>query len=199
MVFAIIVACCPSVFRLKLSRHRQACSVAFPALLWNPNHVRVWHSLYKCGLPHWVWTIWEPWFGESQKWTSVMLSPLERETHHYIDIKQKVHSVGQNFSSLLSKVCFPSNWYDCPFNGNARKWNEGDRLIWSSAWISQADLISVCLSHRVTESLSDWGVTARTALRDDRYILSPALTPRPVWRTQSCRKMKKKSRQRSKR
>ena len=66
-------------------------------------------------------------------------------------------------------------------------------------WISQADLISVCLSHRVTESLSDWGVTARTALRDDRYILSPALTPRPVWRTQSCRKMKKKLRQRSKR
>ena len=93
MVLAIIVACC--VFRLKLSRHRQACSVAFPALLWNPNHVRVWHSLYNCGLPHWVWTIWEPslykcglphwvwticepWFGESQKWTSVMLSPLER-------------------------------------------------------------------------------------------------------------------------
>ena len=129
-VLLIIVACCHSVFRLKLSCHRQACSVvAFPALavplLWNRNHVRVWQSL--CGTQ--VWTIWEPRFGESQKWTPLMLSPLER-------LIAWISSGKFILSDRISldwchKIFLPpwklSHW---PFNVNARWWNEFDRLNW---------------------------------------------------------------------
>ena len=53
-----------------LSSHRQACSVAFPA---TTVEIKACHPLYSTQ----VWTIWEPWFGESQKWRLLMISPLD--------------------------------------------------------------------------------------------------------------------------